>query len=58
MSKETFGLVWGILTVIYLIIFFTGKIQIGRAQNHLSHNFMTFFLFVTITGLILNAFVE
>ena len=58
MSKETFGLAWGILTAIYFIIFFTGKIQVGRAQNHLSHNVITFFLFVTVSGLILNAFVD
>jgi len=58
MSKETFGLAWGILTVINFIIFFTGKIQVGRAQNYFSHNVITFFLFVTVSGLILNAFVE
>ena len=58
MSKDTFQLVWGALTIFYLLVLYVGRIKSSRAKDHLSHSVMTFFLFVTITGLILNAFVE
>ena len=58
MSTDTFKLAWGILTIFYIIVLFSNRIKRGRAQGHLVHSVMTFFLFVTVTGLILNAFVE
>ena len=58
MSKNTFGILWGLFSLILAIGLYSIRVKNGRGQGHLAFNVVTWFLWVTVVGLILSNFIE
>ena len=58
MTKNTFAILWLIFGVVLAFGLYSIRVKNGRGQGHLAFNVVTWFLWMTIVGLILGYFVD